>query len=451
MMIASAHHLVERRGAGLKGLLNALRARSWIILLSIVLATLMTLGVLARKPERYTTEAVIALDVRKIDVIPNGAVVSPLPQESPVLRTELDVIASRWMAEKVVDRLGLSSSHDGNPGASLEQQQRQAIVDSLLSRLSVSNDGRSFTIFIGFTADDPATAARVANAFAETYLDQQMEGQIAAIRKASAWLGSKLEDLQNKLEASELAVQSFERGAGAAIDESASTTRAQRLNALNAELAVARANLTKAQATRKSAAQAAGRGGDGDPLAGTQGAALIRSLRDEEAQISRTIAEFRGGTSVAGSELPRLRSRLGSIQEQIASEIDRGLAELDNDVRVFEARVRELEDGLAAINAELAASNAAAVKLKQLEREASANRSIYESFLNRYKQTLEQESLAAPEARLISEAQPPDRPANSWLPLLILGIFAGGGVGTILAFVVDRLDDRVRSVEFLRR
>jgi Mrp family chromosome partitioning ATPase len=86
------------------------------------------------------------------------------------------------------------------------------------------------------------------------------------------------------------------------------------------------------------------------------------------------------------------------------------------------------------------------MRLIQLQREADANRSIYETFLARYKQAAEQESLAVPDARLISRAEPPEHPASpNELRFLVLGTFGGLAIGGALAFARETFDRRIRQ------
>jgi Mrp family chromosome partitioning ATPase len=86
------------------------------------------------------------------------------------------------------------------------------------------------------------------------------------------------------------------------------------------------------------------------------------------------------------------------------------------------------------------------LRLVQLQREADANRSIYETFLSRYKQAMEQESLAMPDARLISSAVPPEEPVYpNKVRFLLVGIVGGLAVGGGLSFLRQGFDRRIRQ------
>ena len=86
------------------------------------------------------------------------------------------------------------------------------------------------------------------------------------------------------------------------------------------------------------------------------------------------------------------------------------------------------------------------LRLAQLQREADANRSIYETYLARYKQTLQQASLAVPDGRLISLAEPPEDPTYpNKLRSLLLGAFGGLAIGGALAYLREGFDRRIRQ------
>jgi uncharacterized protein involved in exopolysaccharide biosynthesis len=173
----------------------------------------------------------------------------------------MDVITSRIMAEEVIrriDRERLEKVMAEKPGfspreflASMLSKQPEAanqqsgdgigiirdrdIVDYLLSGLRVDNDGRSYTIFISFKAEDPVLTSQVANAYADAYLRQLALTQTSATRDVSQWLAKRVEELRARLELSERAVQSFRQNAEL-VQANGMTLQSNRLNNLNLEL-----------------------------------------------------------------------------------------------------------------------------------------------------------------------------------------------------------------------
>lgn len=457
------------------------------------------------KPPEYVAEATLALQSRQVEVIKTDAVVSRLPQDGAALRTELDVIGSRSMAEHVAERLDLvnepkfhealnlphspwrqvtaklrsavmsaSANGDRDAGAGKtgggadgplsgatgdpdrdsnkdDADPRRAghagAVDWLLSRLHVVNDGRSLTIGVSFRSHDPDLAARIANAFAASYLDDQLETKVQATRMASAWLNERLKDMRRDLEASEAAVQRFRNEMGL-VEARGTTVAGQQVNELNSQLVAARAERAQARALLRTAAE---RGRDGKAMAdlpavlnSTAVQTLWARLYDVQTKLDQERDRWRG--PIQTSVTSELESEMASIKRQLDGEIARVVAGLENEAKAAAEKEAQIEAALRIAENRFGESEAK-VRLNQLEREADANRAIYESFLNRYKETIEQAALATPDARLISLAKPPVSPAGPRrLPILMLGLVGGVGLGGALAFARERLDRSVRYV-----
>ncbi|RCS22650.1 lipopolysaccharide biosynthesis protein [Phyllobacterium salinisoli] len=440
--------------------LALIKRRKYMLTIPTLAGLGMGLAGYSTAPWNYVSEAVLVLDVRRVQALPTESVVSPLPQDSPVLRTELDVINSRMMARNVIRRLEsqgvavltdqpaktLVSSwmdrfryiFDGAAYAQLaaapeiNEPELSAIerrkTDILISNLRVTNDGRSYTIFITYRAPDPAYAAKVANAFGEAYLAHQIEVQQSATRRVSDWLGDKLVTLRSDLEASEKAAENFRQKAGLA-EANGVTFQAQRVAALNAEIVASTGALSLAQA-RLQTAMVLRQGDDTPALAEILASPAIQALRLEEARVERRLAELRSTGAVKSAEIPALASEQAALKKQIGTEIDEIIKSLSNEIAIAQRRRNTMEATLLEAQNELSRADQAQVEAAQLEREANANRAIYESYLTRYKQTIEQDGIAAPEAQMISMAEPASARAS---PRLITWLLLGFGIGGVAA------------------
>lgn len=402
-------------------------------------------------PKHYVATAVVALDVRKVTVAPMEMVVSRLPQENPALRTEMDILGSRSMAERVIQRLGAEAVAPllGNSFSGTPDQRREALVNRLIDGLQISNDGRSYTFDISFSSTDPVFAAKIANSYAQEYFAHQTAVKLTAIRTASEWLGKKVEELRRTLVASEQASEAFKQKAGL-LKTSGTGIENHRLEALNTELVHARAIAAAARARFENAI-AASRAADGQPaFAEALNSPIILRLREQRDALLRQSQSLQDTGILRGGHSPAIQSELRSLQTQIHEETSRVLESLGGDVKVADSQEKELEDAIQKEITASGAADAATIHLNELQREAAANRSLYESFLNRYKATIEQEDLAGPEAQLISSAQPASRPSTPKLfPLMALGLFLGAATGVGAAFMREHSDDRVWSVATL--
>jgi capsular exopolysaccharide synthesis family protein len=414
----------------------------------------------ARSPTRYTSEAILALDVRKLQALPTESVVSPLPQESPVLRTELDIIGSQSMAERVLASLQNSNPASGPQGKYDHPRdsamltpgniQTERLVKDLMTNVRVMNDGRSYTIYISYSARDPAYAAKVANAFGEAYINYQIDLQTTATRRVSDWLGERLVNLRTKLEESERQAQEFREKSGL-VDTGGVPLLSQRLSGLNTELTTLQTKLAGENA-RLATALDVQQNGDGLGLTEVLSSPAIQLLRAEQARVVRAIGEIAESGARMNPQLPQLESQLASLKRQIGQEISQIVASLRNEIAVNDKQQREVETNFDAVQRAITDTNMAVVQSAQLDREAAANRTIYETYLARYKQTIEQDGIATAEARIISRAMPSARPASPDKSLwALMAIILGCGTGLGVAFILHMTDASVGSITALQQ
>jgi uncharacterized protein involved in exopolysaccharide biosynthesis/Mrp family chromosome partitioning ATPase len=475
-------------------LMNCLRVavrRKWTIGLSVLGGVAIALLLSAMALPRYTAEAVVALDARNVQVIDINSVVSKLPEENAALRTELDAITSRSMASLVADRLNFEtrpdlraamqvhnplalkvhhllahvagafdrlrpswlSDMDDRPLSAVrqhtEQAERSDIVDWLQSGLRVSNDGRSFTIYIDFSSPDPAVSSEIANAFAQTYLDGLVGMKVRAARNASTWLHQRLEEMRHELEVSETAVFEFRRSAGL-MEFRGDTLASQQITELNTRLGEVRTERARIEAKIQNTL-APGTGA-ADSLAEVAGSPLIQALRKQIGDNDAKLATLRNVGALRHPETLALESQQVALREQLARETKRVVAGLKEEAAAVKRQEAELQSNLQGMASRFGRSGEAGVRLKQLQREAEANRAIYESFLSRYKETIEQEGLTMPEARLLSAAEPPAMPSGSGqLPVMMLGLVSGLLFGAAAAGFRERIDERVHDIAEVER
>ena len=171
----------------------------------------------------------------------------------------------------------------------------------------------------------------------------------------------------------------------------------------------------------------------------------IQTLRKELVQINSEIAAESPYSTFY--KLKALQDHAAVVRKQMGQEMSRVIAGLASEVEVARKREAQLAQSFQEMESQLGDAAHSGLQLVQLQREADANRSIYETFLSRYKQAMEQESLAMPDARLISRAVPPEDPVYpNKLRFLLIGIVGGMAVGGGLAFLREGFDRRVRQV-----
>ena len=141
-----------------------------------------------------------------------------------------------------------------------------------------------------------------------------------------------------------------------------------------------------------------------------------------------------------------IRAEIRDAESAIAAEVRKTIEGLRNDVAVARARERTLADGVAELEDRSVTLSRASVELRQLEREAEADRLIYETFLNRFRETSEQEDLQTADARLLARATPPLAPsAPNRRKILAVAGAGGAGLGLGLVVLLEMLANTFRA------
>jgi len=464
----------------LQQVLQMLSRRRWPILSVAVGVTVAATLIAFQLTPRYTAEAVLMLDLRKNQVVDMQAVMSGLPPETAAVRSEVDVLSSRSIAEKVADRLNLAADPEFNPALQTDKgplsrlhprewipgswlevltgraatptdpdqvaaDQRTALVDAVREGFRVSNDGRSYSLRITYTSLDPRKAARIANGFAEVYLTDQLEAKFEATRRANDWLSNRLTELQEQVRISEQAVQTF-REQNNLIQAKGGTVSAQQLTELNSQLVIARTERGQAEARLRAAQRVTSTGQAVEAAADVIASPLIQRLREQESQVRRREAELSNRYGPRHPTMINVRAELADLRQKIGEEVRRIVQGLENELEVTRAKEASLQATLNELQGISGDNARAEVQLRELERQAEANRVLYENFLSRSKETREQQDLQAADARLISPAVAPTRPSFPNKKLIVmLGGLGGLMMGLLTALALERLDRGFRG------
>jgi capsular exopolysaccharide synthesis family protein len=460
---------------------NILRRRKAIIAGCAVLLTTISFLVVSQVTPRYTAESVVLLDTRKTQVVDMQSVMSGLQADASVVRSEVEIISSPTLAEKVIKKLNLATQEEFNPtpkespwrkyhprewlpagllsamgmsrteppapvGADAEQRKLDAIVSRVLRRLTVSNDGRSYILKIRFESESPALAASIANTYADLYLVEQLEAKYAATRRANDWLNDHLSDLRDKLRDTERAVQIYKEK-NKLTEARGSTVTAQQLSELNSQLIIAASERAQKEAALRQAQEML-RAGNIDTTSSVLGSPLIQRLREQETDLLRREAELSTRYKPAHPTMINVRAEIKDLRKKIEEEANKLIRGLAGEVNAARSRESALKSGLHDLQESTALLDRSQVQLRELEREADANRTLYENFLNRFKQTSAQEDIQQADARLVAEARLPLGPSYPRKALAVeLSLGVSILVGVFIALLLERLDNGFRRAE----
>ncbi|MDG2520482.1 polysaccharide biosynthesis tyrosine autokinase [Caulobacter segnis] len=418
---------------------------------------------------KYTATANVMLDTRQEQVTDVAAVMSGLPADTAVVDTEVEILKSRQLAERVVTRLKLDQDPEFNPlvakpsgikmvvggiaslvGAAKPdntkldpveaQRQREAIVDRVLGGLGVRRSGLTYVINVSYTSVDPAKSAKIANAFADLYLLEQLEAKFDATKQANTWLNTKLNELRGQVQTAENAVAQY-KIANNLLSSSGATLTEQEISAYNQQVATSRAAQAEQEARLSAARRQLAAGASGQELGEALDSQVIQQLRQQRATISGRVADLSGRYGARHPEMLKAQRELEDVDAQIQAETRRIITNLETQAQIARQRTGSMAGSLGAARGTLASNNKAAVRLRELERDAEAVRTLYESYLNRFKETSSQQGIEASDARVVSKAKIPTGQSAPKVPLnLALGFVLAVGAGFAALIVAEMLD-----------
>jgi capsular exopolysaccharide synthesis family protein len=324
---------------------------------------------------------------------------------------------------------------------------REQVINKLEKRREVKRVGLTYILQISVTSASPAQAARLANSFAELYLTSQLENKYDTIARANEWLAHRLDVLRQEVQTKERAVEVY-RAQNGLLSASGSTLTEQAISNLNLQMVTAKADLAEREARLRSIESALARGANADTAAEALGSLVIANLREKQADIARRKAEISAKYGPRHPEVKRVADEEADLEKRIDQEVSRIVGSLRNEVEIARNRVGSIQGSLGLQQTDLAANNVGAVKLRELQRDADASRTLYEAFLTRSKQIAEQGGIEQPDARIISRATVPFNPSSPNPKLnLAFGLLIGLALGALVALMLEMMEQSLRTPE----
>lgn len=444
-----------------------LRRRYKMVALPAVVLLGLALTYLLFATTLYTATSTVLVDPRRANVVEtNQSVLSNFGTDDATIESQTLLIQSVAILTRVVGKLKLTEDAEYTPkpglldpvrslfrssgpsdGPSPEDAAKSRSVDILQKRMKVTRKGTTFLVDIAVSSRSPQKAAAIANAIADAYFDEQVRAKYEATRIAANWLGGQIEDLKARVVASEKAVEDF-RSANNLMVSQGVTLNDQQITDLNGKLIAARAQTAEARAKYEQVQDIAKSGGDPGGINAAISSEMITKLRTQYADIAKNEAELSSKYGARHPSVANVRAQRRDTQKLINEEIRRILESTRHDYDVARSRETSLQQSLDQLQGVSTSSGQAQVRLRELQREAEANRTQYESYLARSKETTAQESLEMPDSRIVTKASVPIRPSSpKTLPILGLALMLGLGAGSVLAFLADYLDDRIKTLD----
>lgn len=466
----------------LRELFRMLWRRKWTVVICMLAAAVLAAALVSRVTPVYTSVAKVMLDPRKARVIAEDAVVADLDLSEQVVNSEVSVLASNVLIERVIRAIGLDRLEPMDPanrppgaadrakaqvkawlapllpeeapaGPALmtpEEAQMERLVWAIRRNLSVYREGESYVIGIRVDNESPVLAMELANALAEQYIAQQLDGRRETAQRATAWIEQRVEELRAEVEAAEAEVAEY-RATMLTLEGGSLDTASQQLAEINNQLMLARADRVAAEARYAQITGTIAEKGIG-AVGNIVTSPVLDTLNEERLALLRRDALWADRYGANHPERERLASELERLDADIDKEVRKIVDQRRSDLEIARIREDTMQQGLDALEGRVVEVSRNSIGLRQLERSAAAARQTYEDFLSRLTETRTQEQLQTPDSKLIERATIPGGPSAPRPKLITaMGGMAGLALGVGLVFFLELTAVTFRSVAQVER
>jgi chain length determinant protein EpsF len=420
-----------------------LRARWLVILLTLLLVVGTTVAVSLLFPKKYTASAAILVDVKAPD--PLLGALMPGMMAPGYMATQIDIIQSHRVGRRVVRMLKI----DENPSARQQWQEEtggkgsiEAYYAELLGeQLNVKPSRESNVINITYKSAEPQFASAIANAFAQAYIDTNVELRADPAKQYAGWFDARTKGLREQLETAQGKLSKFQRDNGIINAD-------ERLDVENARLQELSSQLVAMQALRTESSSRQAQSGNSEILPEVLQSGLVQSLK---ADVARQDAKLKDLSSQYGPNHPQVQRALAegqALRTKLEAEVKRVAGGVGTNNRVNVQREAEIRASLDAQKKKVLAIKQQRDEISVLQREIENAQKAYDLTAQRLVQTSLEGQTQQTNIVVLNPAAEPTEPSSPNLLLnSLLSVFVGTMLGVGLALLLELLNRRVRSPE----
>ncbi|MBR0829868.1 polysaccharide biosynthesis tyrosine autokinase [Bradyrhizobium manausense] len=442
--------------------------RQFPTMLAILAACVIVGGLyLFTAASRYTATASLVIDTRKVQLFQQPSLLGDVTVDSSTVETQVEILKSENISLAVIRDLHLIDDPEFvNPGggvvgavvgfigqlfadqggASEFEQTRRALAVFDRSR-TIKRIGLTYVMEISFTSTNPEKAARIANAIADAYVVDQLEAKYQATRRASVWLQDRIKELRTQASAAQKAVVDF-KTANNIVDTGGRLMNEQQLAEVNSQLIMAHAATAEAKARLDRMNDILKQEIPDANVADALKNDTIVKLRGQYVDMASKESIWAAKYGTDHLAAVNLRRQMAEIKKNIQDELRRIQESYKSDYDIAVTREESIKSSLNNVVSESQLTNQAQVQLRELESNAQSYQAMYDNFLQRYMESVQQQSFPITEARLISMAS---RPLIRSYPksIIVLGaaLFAGLVLAFGIAFLREFFDQVFRTTD----
>ncbi|MBR9884893.1 MAG: GumC family protein, partial [Oceanospirillales bacterium] len=396
--------------------------RKWsIITLTLVVMMLAALVVLSVTPiykgvstlliEQKAAKAVSIEDIYGLD---GGS--------NEYLQTQFELLKSRELAERVVRELNLTTHPELDP-----RQQPEPLIDisgmlksfdirkwlpiatpadfeasdelteaqifdrvvlAFMERTTISPVMKTQLVKVEVEMADAALAAQAANALANAYIESQLEAKLDMTQTATNWMNERLSTLKSKLQESERNLQAFREAENLVDLEGVTTVAGGELSQTGDRLIDARRSRAEAESQYRQVASMKSAGWERlATVPAVLSNPLVQQFKAEEGRARSKVQELSRRYGPKHPKMISANTELSAASTNLRSQVDQVVASIEREYQLATANERSLQGSFNRNKEQIQDIKRKEFKLRELQREVDSNRSLYDTFMTRLKET----------------------------------------------------------------
>ena len=425
-------------------LLLALRARLAVVVMTVLVTVGAALAYSLLQSKEYSASTAVVVDVKSLDPVSGN--VLPGAFQPGYMSTQVDIIYSGRVAQRVVRMLKLEENpgwvaawRDANDG---KGEFVAWAAGALLGRLDARPSRDSNVIRIGYSGTDPTFVAAVADAFARSFVETDLELKIEPARKYTVWFQEQTRNAREQLSKAQRALSSYQQTTGIVATDEKLDAENTRLNDLTSQFTQLQGQ-TVEMGSKRSSRNA---GGTMEAMQSP----LINGLKADIARLDAKLQENSGNLGPNHPQTLRSKAELASLRSKLNAEVGQIASSFQTVYQINKQREAQLESAIAAQKQKVLALNKERDELNILRGDIDIAQRAFETVSQRASQTRLESQSSQTNVSILSDAEVPLRPSK---PRILRNLVASTGIGLILGLCIALLlelgNRRVRSIEDL--
>ena len=440
-----------------------------IIALSVV-TTLIAILVVFSLTAKYSATSTLLIEASESKIVSIEEVYGLNGGNSEYLLTQFEILKSRDMAKRVVEKLELVNYAEFNPfhpsnekGFSLktfilgegdaEPPTPEDIInkttDVFWESVSISPVRKTQLVKISVMSESPELAQRAANAMANAYIESQLEAKVGLTQQASEWLTDRLGGLKASLSLSEKNLQAFREANNLVDVKGVSTLVADELGQITSKLVDARSIRLEVESNYNQIKQLDELSYESlTSLQFILADPLISRLTETQSNTELKVAELSKRYGTKHPKMIAAQSDLDAVKESVLSQMKKLATGIENSFATAKAKEASLLKSLEITKKKMRDINRTEFALGELVRAVKGDRALYETFFKRIRETSATGDLQTANARIVDSAVVPQHPVKPKKKLIVaLVLVVSLMFGIALAFLLDALDSTIKNAD----